>query len=251
MHLLVERVREVRQPHQRVRVDVHNLTLKEARAVRDSLAILDVIFVGERATVAISVVKVVLNAVRLLGSLLLVNPEVEVIELARIQHATAQVALFGSQVHRLDDFRVFNRGVATRVPHQFAAPIQMCLHRIGVLQTDVLLKVCRIVHVRIANVFVVFYEALSQAVAQNGVTHPLYKLTVLVVGDFGLIHIKGGDAHRFGRSGQCRGDVNVRVTHIEGTLGNVNHSVGIRRVKFRAVLDADEFAVVRTRTSRQ
>ena len=169
---------------------------------------------------------------------MLVNPEVQVVQLARINTTSAQEALLGGEVHRLDDLGVLLRGIAVGGPNQATRPIEVGLHGIRVVESNKLLKERRVVHVGVVDVLVAFHHSLGQAKAQDGIPNPVDKLTVLVIGDFGFVHVEG--RNRYGFSG-CRErgrHVYVRVAHGELTLWNVNHSVRVRRVKLWAVLNA-------------
>jgi len=163
---------------------------------------------------------------------------VQVVQLARINAASAQEALLGREVHRLDDLGILLRGVAVGGPNQATSPVEVGLHGIWIVETNKLLIERRIVHVGVVDVLVAFDHSFGQTESQDGVPNPVDKLTVLVVGDFGFVHIEGRNRHGFSGCRERGRHVYVRISHGELTLGNVNHSVRVRRVKLWAVLNA-------------
>ena len=83
---------------------------------------------------------------------------------------------------------------------------------------------------------VLFVMFITQNTMHNGIPHPIYKLTVFVICDFCLVHVKCLNRNRFGLYGMCILDFLVAWPHYKTTHRNKEHSERIRLPPNNSVL---------------
>src|SRR6056300_5775 len=84
VHWLVEAVRKVMNPNERIWIHVDRFLFKERRAIRRCLGVFDIIAVTEQFAVSVLIFVVVFDTIQATGRFLFVNPKECVIQLACI-----------------------------------------------------------------------------------------------------------------------------------------------------------------------
>ena len=93
------------------------------------------------------------------------------------------------------------------------------------LQPQISQRLITVVDIQFPVDVTVFIK-VTQHVVRNGVTDPLDKLAVFVIGNLGVIHVEPVDGNPLGALDVGAGDVLVGVTNVGRTGGHVDHAVG-------------------------
>src|SRR5690606_12977799 len=95
-----------------------------------------------------------------------------------------------------------------------------------------------------------FISHNCKAQSHGGISNPIYKLSILGIGDFRFVHIEGTHGHGFGGGVVHGNKIVVAFTHNEGSTGYEGHSVRFLRIPFLTFCP-NQFSAVSAVTAEQ
>ena len=216
--VVVHGVGVVVNPAQGVGIHVDSLFVNECRAVVQTT--------GTGGIEGTAVFLTVLHTGFLAGCIGIVNPVVFIVQFGSVNLATAKISVFLSYIEVIQGLACF-----CIVPAYFGLLVQPW----GIQRFTVLI---------FFNLVFAFHAGFGKHSANDRVGHPEYELTVLVIGDFGLVHKERRNLHRAGLVGHTIGVVLYTGSHAEVALVNKNHAFQVDVLKLGAVEYSHQFSIL-------
>ncbi len=97
--------------------------------------------------------------------------------------------------------------------------------------------------------FLVFFDEvilridITQFTTGNGIPHPVYKLSIFIVGDFSFIHIECTHRNGAGIINVCIRDILITHSHSEASHRDISHPKGIGLIEFLTLFYTYQFSV--------
>src|SRR5690606_25421150 len=95
----------------------------------------------------------------------------------------------------------------------------------------------------------IFYVMIQHSVSQR-ISYPINKLAILVIGYFGIVHVKTLNRNGFGSLYKSAADIFISDTDVQSSRGYINHSIGIDSFPCGTFKNAEKLTILATATGR-